>query len=142
VGTSAGVTVNVDAAPNAAAAGTDIEQCNDDTFVLSANTPAAGTTGTWTIENGTATLGDIHDPNMTITGVPAGTSVTLRWTISNGVCASTFDDVVVHNEMPPSDADAGVDISQCGNGAFTVTANNPVVGVGQWRVVAPDPGVA
>src|SRR5690606_10744535 len=118
VGTSTGVTVSVDAAPNAAAAGTDIEQCNDDTFVLSANTPSAGTMGTWTIENGTATLGDIHDPNMTITGVPAGTSVTLRWTISNGVCASTFDDVVVYNHALPTTADAGLDIAQCGSGVF------------------------
>src|SRR5690606_28927667 len=134
------LTINVDAVPSAAVAGVDLHQCDNDTFTMGATAPVTGT-GEWSIVTGSATLGNINDPAMTVTNVAAGTAVVLRWTVSNGVCASSSDDVLIRNHAPPSDAVAGVDISQYGNGTFTVTATNAAVGVGQWSVVAPDPGV-
>ncbi|MDI9258041.1 GEVED domain-containing protein [Flavobacterium sedimenticola] len=61
---------------------------------LTGNTPANGT-GTWTVISGTATITSPNSPTSTVTGLALGTSATLRWTISNGYCGSSFDDVVI-----------------------------------------------
>ena len=64
------------------------------TATLAGNTPAFGT-GTWTLISGTATITSPNSPTSTITGLPIGSTATLRWTIDNGRCGSTFDDVVI-----------------------------------------------
>ncbi len=45
--------------------------------------------------SGTATITSPNSPTSTITGLPIGSTATLRWTIDNGRCGSTFDDVVI-----------------------------------------------
>jgi uncharacterized repeat protein (TIGR01451 family) len=57
--------------------------------------------GVWTLVSGTAVITNPTNPTTSITGVPAGTSATLRWTSSNGVCSS-FDDVVYTNNGLPT----------------------------------------
>ncbi|MEQ8364378.1 MAG: PKD-like domain-containing protein, partial [Cyclobacteriaceae bacterium] len=37
----------------------------------------------------------------TVTGLAAGSTATLRWTISNGTCAPTTDDVIIRNDVQP-----------------------------------------
>lgn len=74
-------------------AGSDQNSCT--LANLSANTPDAGWTGTWTVVSGTATIGNANDPNSSISGVPAGTCATLRWTFSQAGCLDMTDDVII-----------------------------------------------
>ncbi|UGU16519.1 DUF11 domain-containing protein [Sinomicrobium kalidii] len=76
-------------------AGEEQTQYNNGTFTLDATTPALGT-GEWSVVDGTlaGAISDINDPNATVT-LDANTSVTLRWTVTNGTCTA-FDDVVVN----------------------------------------------
>jgi uncharacterized protein (TIGR02145 family) len=59
---------------------------------LTANTPGAGQTGTWTITTGSgATFSDVNDPSATFT-VGTDSSYTLVWTISSP-CGTSQDTV-------------------------------------------------
>ncbi len=100
------ITVTFYEDPTPANAGPNIIQCNNGTFNMTANTPLVGT-GTWSEVGGPSgiTITDPSDPLTTITGLSAGSSATLRWTISNGTCAPSFDDVTITNDLQPS-ADA------------------------------------
>jgi hypothetical protein len=128
-----GVVVTVDQVPTTANVGTDIQQCNNSSFTLAGNTPTVGT-GLWTLQSGTATITTPTSPTSGITGVPTGSSVVLRWTISNGVCASSFDEVTLTNYALPTTANAGTDINNCGNSSFTLAGNIPTIGNGLWTV--------
>jgi gliding motility-associated-like protein len=121
--------------PAIANAGPDQEQCSNTTgFTMAANAPGVtGATGTWTITSGTAAIADIHSPTTKVT-VAAGNVVTLRWTITNGPCAITFDEVVIANRNPVANNAISADQTVClteapaaltgtavtgGNGAYT-----------------------
>ncbi|MDY0781707.1 hypothetical protein, partial [Tenacibaculum sp. IB213877] len=118
------VVLTNDALPTTAAAGTDQTQCNTPGFTMAANTPTVGT-GIWSIVSGTATIADTSSPTTGVT-VAAGDTVTLRWTISNGSCTDSTDDVVLTNDALPvagltsSDADnticAGESVTFTGTG--------------------------
>src|SRR5690606_5018604 len=112
-----------------------IEQCNNGTFIMSANTPIVGE-GTWSVVSGTATITNPTSPTTTITGVPAGTSATLRWTIDNGVCAESTSDIVLTHHQLPSAAVAGIDQEQCNDGAFTMAATDPAIGSGTSSIIS------
>ncbi|MGE4017685.1 MAG: gliding motility-associated C-terminal domain-containing protein [Cyclobacteriaceae bacterium] len=117
------------------AAGPDQALCASGNFTLAANAPAVGT-GVWSIvgaANG-ATITDVNVNNTTVTGLNAGASVTLRWTITNGPCVST-DDVVLTHDQNPSVADAGTDQSVCSANA-TLAAAVPAVGTGLWSIIS------
>ena len=73
-------------------AGADIIQGNP-TFTMSASTPSVGT-GQWTLSSGTAIITNDASPTTTVTGIPVGTSATLRWTVTSGSC-TTSDDIVL-----------------------------------------------
>jgi len=125
-------TITVDQTAPSAIAGADQNLCNTSSFTLAGNAAAPGT-GAWTIQSGTGTVTTPSSPTSTITGVTATTVV--RWTISNGVCGSTFDEVSLTNEATPSTADAGVAlIDQCNTSTFTMNATVPLVGSGVWTV--------
>ncbi len=87
------VIVTVDAAPSTAMAGSDQSVCSA-TAVLSANTPAIGT-GVWTTVSGSGSADSPSSNTSAVSGLTSGSSTTLRWTISNGVCTPTFDEVVI-----------------------------------------------
>jgi hypothetical protein len=78
-----------------AAAGPDQALCNTSTFTLDGNAATPGV-GTWTIQSGPGAITSLHQANSTVTGVTAGSSTVLRWTIVNGTC-STYDDVTLTN---------------------------------------------
>ncbi|MCF6406029.1 hypothetical protein L3C95_24230, partial [Chitinophaga filiformis] len=129
------------ALPTTPAAGADQTKCNTPSFTLAANAPTVGT-GAWSVVSSTPAgftfpAASVSNPTATIT-VPAGTTVTLRWTITNGTCVLT-DDVVLRNDAPPTTAAAGTDQSQCNTPAFTLAANAPTVGTGAWSVVSSTP---
>lgn len=141
------VTINVDAAPTTANAGsnqTGTGTCGLTTVNLGANTPSVGT-GQWSIVSGTggSFSGGTGNPsnssisNPTFSGV-AGNSYTLRWTITNGTCSSTSDINVTFN-INPTTADAGTNqtgSSTCGLTTVTLAGNTPSVGTGLWSVVS------
>src|SRR6185436_19544284 len=70
----------------------------------------------------------------TVTGLTAGNSVTLRWTITNGTCTST-DNVILTNDATATVSVAGGDQTQCNSGNFTLAGNSPVIGTGLWSIV-------
>ncbi len=114
-------------------AGPDQTQCNNGFYLLTANTPTPGT-GSWSLISGTASIGSPTSFVTIINGVPAGTSATLRWTITNGTCSSTDDVVLTNNQLIISNA--GTDQTQCNNGSFTLNGNSPSTGVGIWTVIS------
>ncbi|MBI1769315.1 MAG: S-layer family protein, partial [Bacteroidetes bacterium] len=132
-------TITVDPLPTVSNAGLDQDQCNNGSFTLAGNNPTVGS-GLWTIvgaPNG-AVITTPGSNNSTVTGLIAGSSVTLRWTISSGVCTPSTDDVVLTNysSAAPSGLIAGSDIVQCNNGSFTLAGSAATTGTGLWSVVS------
>ncbi|SFM91634.1 gliding motility-associated C-terminal domain-containing protein [Chitinophaga sp. YR627] len=144
--TSSGTCTTVDTvllsnglAATVAAAGPDQAQCGNGAFTLAANTATIGT-GIWTVASSTPAgyilpAGVANNPTATLS-LPAGTTVVLRWTISNGGCA-TSDDVVLSNSLAPNPAAAGPDQTKCNVAAFTLAANSAAGGTGRWDVISP-----
>src|SRR5207247_8064647 len=85
-------------------------------------------------DRGTVTFSDATVHNATATASAAGVYV-LRWTISNGVCPSSSDDVQVTYDSAPTVATAGIDQEICGLAA-TLAGNTPAVGAGLWSKLA------
>lgn len=87
------VIITVDETPTSADAGPDQIICLDFETILEGNEPLIGE-GEWTLMTG---AGIITDPilfNSTVTDLAPGLN-TFRWTIENGVCPSSFDEVDV-----------------------------------------------
>jgi hypothetical protein len=99
---------------------------------LAGNTPTTGT-GTWTLISGTGTITNLNSPTSTVTGLGLGNN-TFRWTLLNGTCTDSQDDVVIaRNDF--TSADAGPDQTFCGNSA-TLAGNTPITGGGTWTLVS------
>ena len=96
-------------------AGSDQTLCST-SATLAANAPTTGI-GTWTIVSGAGgSFVNANSPTTVFNGV-SGTTYDLRWTISNGVCASTNDDVQITFDTPPTVATAGPDQTLCSTSA-------------------------
>ncbi len=68
---------------------------------LAGNLPTTGT-GVWTVVGGSGTITSPSNPSTTVTGLGLG-NTTLRWTLLNGVCNDSQDDVVISRDnVPPS----------------------------------------
>lgn len=89
---TADVTITIDQPPTTANAGPDQSVCGS-SATLAANTPSVGT-GTWTVVSGTGTFANSHSPTTIVTGMTPGANV-FRWTITNGACAASADDVTI-----------------------------------------------
>ena len=126
------ISLSVVQAPDPAQAGPDQSTCNAG-VVLAANTPVTGT-GSWSIVSGTATLADPNDAQSALSSI-AGSSVTLVWTTSNGICPVSTDTVVVFSNPSVSTAIAGADQTVCAD-TITLAAVEPVSGIGTWTVVS------
>ena len=128
------VTIKLDANPLPVAdAGSPQTLCATST-TLAANAATTGI-GTWTIVSGAG--GSFVNANSATTvfnGV-SGTTYDLQWTISNGVCPSTSDNVTIQFTTPPTVATAGSDQTLCSTSAI-LAGNTPTTGTGQWTVVS------
>ena len=91
------VTFTVWEEPTVAATDADYEECAATTLNLDANTPMVGS-GQWTRISGpnNPTIADASSPNTTISTTVPGTYV-YRWTISNGECDASTDDLTITN---------------------------------------------
>jgi Ig-like domain CHU_C associated/PKD domain/Secretion system C-terminal sorting domain len=124
--------INVFRNPTTANAGSGQTICAASTNI-SANTPTYGT-GTWSVVSGSATITSPGSTATTVTGIAPGTSVTLRWTITNGPCTASTSDIVITRINPPSPSAAGPDQNVCSTSA-TMSGNVPAVGTGAWTLI-------
>ncbi len=115
-------------------AGLDQLHLCEDYTTLSANEPE-GTYGEWTIVEGSADFESYNNATTKITNVRSGRNI-FRWTLrfAGGSENFTTDTVIVINNKP-TDADAGLDIYECGDMA-TLNAREPVVGSPTWSVLS------
>ncbi len=131
------VDITVTGGITTAAAGTDQTICETGTATLAANAAAGGETGTWTTA-GDGTFSNANDEAATYTpgtnDITTGT-VTLTWTIDNGVCTPTADNVTITIDPTPTTANAGTDQTICGDNT-TLNGNTPTNGTGQWTQTA------
>ncbi|GAB4446083.1 MAG: hypothetical protein Fur0028_00260 [Bacteroidales bacterium] len=79
--------------PQAPNAGHDLTLSENQPIIMQATAPTAGI-GTWVIEQGAASISDIHNPQTTVSNFTQGITI-LRWEISNGVCPIVFDKVTI-----------------------------------------------
>src|SRR5690606_25071777 len=98
--TSDDIIVRFEGTPTVANAGPDQNLCGATSALLAGNTPTAGT-GLWTIISGSGgSFDDATVPNTTFNGT-AGTAYVLRWTLNNGLCADSFDEVSIKFDQTP-----------------------------------------
>ena len=128
------VTIKLDANPlPAAAAGSDQTLC-------STSATLAGNAATHRYrylddrEWSGGSFVNANSPTTVFNGV-RGTTYNLRWTISNGVCASTNDDVQITFNTPPTVATAGADQTLCST-ECDLSRNTPGTGTGQWTILS------
>jgi hypothetical protein len=104
------------------------------TFTLNGNDPSTfGGTGYWEVVAG---LGTITAPstlyNTSITGIPNGSSTTLRWNVSNGLCTNNVQVSVTNDSFSVS---AGPDHSICTDNTI-MNGDDPLTGTGYWTLLA------
>src|SRR5688572_9681705 len=108
-------------------------QCNTSTFTMTQSSPSPGT-GVWTLISGSASITTPTSPTTTVTGVAAGTSATVRWTVTNGTC-SAFDEVTVTNDIQPTVSNQP-NQTLCNTSTFTMTQSAPSPGTGVWTLIS------
>lgn len=123
--TSTSLTITVNAAPTVAAAGGDQSVCAT-TATLAGNTPASGT-GTWTLVSGSGSITTPGSATSGLTALGAGAN-TFRWTIANGGCTSSTDDVIITNNTA-----AGGTASATGCGTSSTLTLSGENGTIQWQ---------
>ncbi|MEA5460972.1 hypothetical protein VB796_18065, partial [Arcicella sp. LKC2W] len=130
--------------PTVANAGVDKTVCPP-TVKMTANVPTVGQ-GMWTLVSktpGTLPTPTILNPQVAttdITGIDASGVYVFRWTISNGPCTPSFDEVTINVPDPaPTTANAGIDQTICNGTAANITGNTPTVGTGAWSKTTDSP---
>lgn len=135
------VTIDFPHNPSGAYAGTDKTgnaMCGVTSITMNASSPAFGT-GNWSVISGIGGSFDNPADNTALfTGI-SGETYTLRWTVSNPPCGSTFDEITVEFLPVPSAANAGTDqtgATLCGTTSVILDANTPTSGMGTWTVLS------
>jgi hypothetical protein len=131
------VAVTTATTSNAGVDQTGAATCALTSVTLAGNTPTAGT-GAWSIVSGIGgTVTTPSSPTSTFTGT-AGSTYTLRWTITNCTSTST-DDVVITFNQNPTAAAAGTNqtnAATCGLTSVTLAGNTATVGTGAWSIIS------
>jgi gliding motility-associated-like protein len=94
--------------------------------------------GTWTLIAGTGVFADIHAPNSAVTGLSIGAN-TFRWTVANGLCSNTEDEVTVYVfDANNPVAEAGPDQEMCEPASTAILSGSAVnfPATGEWTLVA------
>ena len=120
---------------NDVAAGADQAQCNNNTFTMQASAAPQGSTGTWSVISGAATIANLNSPTTTVT--LTGSPATLKWTITTPGCLTPAYDTVTITNTTTTVADAGPNQSKFNNYTFTMAANTPANGeTGIWSIIS------
>lgn len=126
------VIIIVDSLPPAANAGINDTICAS-SYLLSANSPAYGQ-ASWKVLSGTGVVVTVTNPTSTVNTLSIGSNK-LIWTISNGTCPASEDTVEIIRDAIPTSANAGINDTLCSS-AYTLAANVPAIGTGNWNVLA------
>lgn len=118
--------------PSSAIAGSDIDTCGSSTL-LAANIPTVGT-GSWSVVSGSGDFDDLNSASALVSNLSAGENI-FEWTVSNGVCPSSSDQVSVNSSETPFPVDAGEDQSICEE-TTTLSAAQPTLGTGVWSIIS------
>ncbi|NLR77766.1 gliding motility-associated C-terminal domain-containing protein [Chitinophaga eiseniae] len=120
-------------------AGPDQEMCNNTGDFKMAADPVSvpSAKGFWSIVKGNAVIKSINSPTSLV-NINVGDTVTLRWTVTNGVCSASWDDVTLINYRMPVTANAGTNQEHCDDATFKMNASDPgVTGAkGTWVVTS------
>ncbi len=117
--------------PESTNAGSEQTHCNDNVFTTSATPAPDGSTGTWSVVSGAATINDVNAPatSVTVTSSPA----TLRWTVTTPGCPDVYDEVVFTNEVTGSTTISYETFPNCFNTGFSAPINSSFTGsTGTW----------
>jgi hypothetical protein len=132
-------TVTVNQVPTTASTSSTQSICASSTASISGNTANVGA-GAWSIVSGPSTvtsqLSTFSTANAVFTPAQTGT-YTLRWTISNGVCAPSTADAVITVVNAPSAAQFTSNSStQCLQYSQALDAVAPANGTGAWSIIS------
>lgn len=90
--------MTIDQIPTVAAAGGDQTTCAVASVTLAGNTPTVGI-GTWSVISGPSTsaaqFSNVNTPGASFLSSGGPGTYTLRWSIDNGACTASTDDVVI-----------------------------------------------
>ncbi|TAG86741.1 MAG: PKD domain-containing protein, partial [Bacteroidetes bacterium] len=131
--------LTVNPTPSASVAGANQVVCAATTNMNA--TPVASGTGTWTIiaGSGSITAGQQNSPTASITGLVAGVTTTLQWTVTSGAgvgaCPPNVSTVNVTRLSATATSNAGADQTLCAV-ATALQGSNPGAGTGTWSVIA------
>ena len=136
---SCSFTVTRDPEPTVSMPGPDQTICAD-TAQLAANAASIGT-AIWTSVSGTVTFDDNTDPLTIARNLSIGEN-RLVWSISNGVCATSTDTIIVNVDADPSAAVAGMDRLLCDVNQVGMNADPISIGNGTWTLVSGSANIA
>jgi hypothetical protein len=111
-------------------AGTDQTICSE-SITLDGSAVPTGATGSWSVITGAASFSDGTLHNAVASDFGSGPNL-LKWTITKNGCTNA-DSLTIDNQRP-TQADAGIDLSVCGDSTYLI-ANDPSIGIGHWSVV-------
>ncbi|MCX6271603.1 MAG: HYR domain-containing protein, partial [Bacteroidetes bacterium] len=115
-------------------AGQDITGCEISSANLTGNTPDPGYTPLWQQQSGPTAGLSQNGVQALITGLIPGNTYVFGYTLSNDVCSHT--DYVTINDLANTEAaNAGLNFSVCNTGGFTLHANTPGSGTGEWTLM-------
>ena len=101
--------------------------------VLSADSIDFGT-GTWSLVSGAGSILQPNSNQSIVSNLNVGQNMFL-WVVSNGVCPSKKDTVIITVFAPPAPAFAGQDEVVCGNSVL-LSGSGVVNGVGTWSLLS------
>ncbi len=120
------VIVEIEASDVTAFAGSDFQDCGDGVIQLGADDPASGT-GTWTTTDPNAVIISPNAYNSMVTDLTTGI-YTFTWTLDNGACGTTIDEVTIDYELAPVAVNDALVVPFAGQASIDVTANDDVPG--------------
>lgn len=115
-----------------ASAGTDTSLCDASQIQLNANQPAGTSTGIWNLLSGPTNVSIVNNTqyNTNVSGLSYGT-YSFVWTVSNGICPSSTDTVIVHNFEPINVTPLNT-IQACDTTTVNLSAFTPPNGAWAW----------
>lgn len=127
--------ISVAPATTRADAGMSRILCNEQSVTLTANPPAAGETGLWTMVSGNvnAQIATPTSPQTTVAPLAPGVTYVFRWTITgNSPCGPTFNEVTIINNDPIGNNTISSNTVVCSGQQVLIDGSVPTGGDGTY----------